>query len=65
MKVLEKIPILTMTKSRISGEIPNFTGISSPYEEPKNPEIIIDTEKFTATEAVELIYKYLKERGCL
>ena len=52
-------------KRAISGQIPNFTGISSPYEEPKNPEIIIDTEKFTATEAVEIIYKFLKERKCL
>lgn len=52
-------------KRAISGEIPNFTGISSPYEEPINPEIIIDTEKLTAIEAVDVIYQYLKKRKCL
>lgn len=33
------------------GKIPNFTGISSPYEEPKNPEIEIDTNNYSIKEA--------------
>lgn len=35
------------------GEIPNFTGISSPYEEPENPEIVVNTEDNTVDEIVE------------
>ncbi len=31
----------------LRGEIQNFTGISDPYEEPLNPEVVVDTEKET------------------
>jgi bifunctional enzyme CysN/CysC len=41
-------------KARL-GEIPNFTGIGSPYEAPERPDIRIDTE----TESVERIVKRL------
>lgn len=43
-------------------EIPNFTGISSPYEEPSNPDIVLDTKVRSVEECVELIMMYLKER---
>lgn len=43
-----------------SGKIQDFTGISAPYEEPKNPEIIIDTEKYSVEESAEIIIKKLK-----
>lgn len=42
-----------------NGEIENFTGISSPYEKPENPEIAIDTEKLSIEESVQCILKYL------
>ena len=42
-----------------SGEIPNFTGISSPYEAPKNPEITIDTTEISIDEAADYIIKKL------
>jgi adenylylsulfate kinase-like enzyme len=38
-----------------NGEIPNFTGISSPYEAPDNPDLTIDTDKFTISEAADQI----------
>jgi adenylylsulfate kinase len=44
------------------GEIKHFTGIDHPYEEPKNPEIIIDTNLFSIEESVELITSYLSEK---
>lgn len=40
-------------------EIKEFTGISAPYEEPINPEIIIDTEKNSIVECIEQIISYL------
>lgn len=43
------------------GEIKNFTGISSPYEEPESPEIIIDTDKETPVEAVKKILNYIED----
>lgn len=37
------------------GEIKNFTGISAPYEEPKNPELIVDTQKLNLEDSVKLV----------
>ncbi len=47
------------------GEIKHFTGISSPYEAPENPELHIDTTKLTPEAAAELIVDKLAERGLL
>lgn len=44
------------------GEIPEFTGISSPYEAPANPDLEIDTESLSSDEAAEKLYEYLIER---
>ena len=38
-----------------SGELPNFTGIDSPYEPPEHPEIRIDTMAMTPEQAAEHI----------
>ncbi|MCE7785513.1 adenylyl-sulfate kinase [Staphylococcus xylosus] len=43
-----------------SGEIQGFTGINAPYEEPQNPEIVIDTEQYSVEDAVTQIIEYLK-----
>ena len=50
-------------KKARNNEIPNFTGISAPYEEPINPEIILDTENQTIEECVEQLQKILTEKG--
>jgi len=44
-----------------AGELSNFTGISSPYENPMNPEIRIDTTTMTAEEAADFIIDYLSK----
>ena len=41
------------------GEIENFTGISAPYEEPENPELIVDTENLSLNESVELVLELI------
>lgn len=43
-------------------EIPSFTGISSPYEEPLNPEIVLNSEKYSIEECVEQLLKELNIR---
>lgn len=43
------------------GEISNFTGIDSPYEEPENPNIIVETDKMTVDECVDKILRYLED----
>jgi len=47
------------------GEIKHFTGISSPYEAPENPELHIDTTKLSPEAAAELIVQQLEARGML
>ena len=46
-----------------AGELPNFTGIDSPYEAPEQPELWIDTTKLSAEEAAEQIVEALQKRG--
>ncbi len=48
-------------KKAIAGEIENFTGISDPYEEPENPEILINTDKLSIEDSVQNIIDYLIE----
>jgi adenylylsulfate kinase len=45
------------------GEIKDFTGINSPYEEPERPEITIRSELLTVEEAVEEILGYLQDKN--
>lgn len=40
-------------------EIPNFTGISAPYEAPENPEFIVDSEKYSIEECADQLIEYL------
>lgn len=47
------------------GEIQNFTGISSPYEAPENPDIYVDTTKMPPQAAADLIISTLESRGLL
>lgn len=48
-------------KKARNGQIPNFTGISSPYEPPVRAEIEVDTSKYTLEEAVGYVLKELRE----
>lgn len=52
-------------KRALAGEIKDFTGISSPYEAPENPELVIDTEQLSVTESAEKLIKYLQEKGII
>jgi sulfate adenylyltransferase len=47
------------------GIIPEFTGISDPYDVPQNPEIRIDTSQFAPAEAAQSIMLYLLKEGYL
>ncbi len=47
------------------GELPNFTGIDSPYEPPETPEIHLDTTALSATQAAERIIAELDKAGVI
>jgi bifunctional enzyme CysN/CysC len=42
-------------KKALEGNIPNFTGLTSPYEVPENPDLVLDTEKWSEEECVEVL----------
>ena len=52
-------------KKAREGKIPEFTGISAPYEEPLNPEIHVHSDKTSVEDEVKQIVKYLEEKGYL
>lgn len=52
-------------KKALNGEIENFTGISHPYEEPENPEILLETDKETVDECVDKVINKLEEFGLI
>jgi adenylylsulfate kinase len=42
-----------------SGQISNFTGLSSPYEDPLNPDLVLDTTRFSVKESVAIVMEFL------
>ena len=50
-----------MYRKALAGEIKNFTGIDDPYEEPENPELILDTDKESIEESVQKVLDRLEE----
>lgn len=61
----EKRDVKGLYKKARNGEISDFTGISSPYEAPKNADIEIDTELNDVSSSVTLIFNYLIKKKCL
>jgi adenylylsulfate kinase len=45
------------------GEIPNFTGVSDPYEPPKDPEVHVKTDQQSPQESALAVIDYLQQRG--
>jgi len=50
-------------KKAIEGTIPNFTGISAPYETPEKPELVINTSKLNLKESADILVKYLVDNN--
>ena len=50
-------------KKARAGEIAEFTGISAPYEEPENAELIVDTSHTSLEDCTAQVLTYLEERG--
>lgn len=52
-------------KKARAGEIKNYIGIDSPYEEPENPELVVDTERLDLEASVRVVMDTLRARGIL
>ncbi|MGE5502066.1 MAG: sulfate adenylyltransferase subunit CysN [Ignavibacteriales bacterium] len=58
----EKRDVKGLYRKARAGELKNFTGVDSPYEEPESPEIRIDTTGLSPVEAAEKIVAWLEEQ---
>ncbi|HMR41878.1 MAG TPA: adenylyl-sulfate kinase [Ignavibacteria bacterium] len=58
----EKRDVKGLYSKARSGVIKDFTGIDSPYEEPENPELIIDTTENSIEESAEIIYRFIEPK---
>ncbi len=73
MEVFVKAPIEVcierdpkgLYKKALAGEIKQFTGIDDPYEEPLDPDLVVETDKETVEESVNKIIQKAKELGYL
>ncbi|VAW80211.1 Adenylylsulfate kinase [hydrothermal vent metagenome] len=73
LEVYCECPITTCEKRDIkghykrahAGEIKNFTGIDSPYEEPENPALKINTDHMSLEDSVELVMDLLRQKDII
>lgn len=63
LEVCEKRDVKGLYERARKNQISNFTGISSPYEPPQDPDLILSTEALTPEECAERILTYIKARG--
>jgi adenylylsulfate kinase len=65
LEVCEERDPKGLYKKARAGEIPDFTGISAPYEAPLSPELTIRTDGATPEECVDQLFEYLESKGYL
>lgn len=63
LDTLVKRDVKGLYEKAIKGEIKAFTGVSDPYEEPLNAEIVIDTDAEGELQSADKIWNYLVEKG--
>ncbi|MEW8616659.1 MAG: adenylyl-sulfate kinase [Candidatus Thiodiazotropha endolucinida] len=65
LAVCETRDVKGLYKKARSGEIPNFTGISAPYDVPDKPEIVIETQDRAVQECIHELIEALEQRGVI
>jgi len=62
LAVCEERDVKGLYKRARAGEIKNYTGISSPYEPPEHPDLVLDTANASVETNVEKVLRFLEER---
>ena len=65
LEICEQRDVKGLYKRARAGEIPEFTGISSPYEEPQDAELILDTGTTSLTDCVQQVLQLLGDRSVI
>lgn len=55
LEVCEQRDVKGLYKKARAGEVKNFTGISSPYEKPTNPDVVIATDQMSVEQSMEVL----------
>jgi len=62
LEMCENRDVKGMYKQARNGELESFTGISSPYEKPTNPQLVLNTEKLNLEQCTDLLEATIQER---
>ena len=65
LETCEARDVKGLYKRARAGEIKNYTGIDSPYEDPIKPELIVDTDQLSLVESVPIVLGLFTERGII
>jgi adenylylsulfate kinase len=65
VEVCESRDVKGLYRKARAGEIPEFTGVSAPYEPPERPELVLDTARQTLEESVRALLAHLEGKGYL
>lgn len=65
LAICEQRDVKGLYRRARAGKIPAFTGISSPYEEPDRPELLVETDACTVDEGVAMVLRLLAARGVI
>lgn len=65
VETCEKRDVKGLYKKARAGEIPNFTGISAPYEAPEKPELVMNTAAQSVDQSVAQLLGFLRDKGYL
>ena len=65
VETCESRDVKGLYKKARAGEIPNFTGISAPYEAPEKPELLVDSAAQSVEESVAQVLGFLQDKGYL
>jgi len=63
LETCEERDVKGLYKKARAGIIKNYTGISSPYENPERAEVVVDTDALTVDEGADLILGYLRDNS--
>ncbi|WP_245590033.1 adenylyl-sulfate kinase [Desulfonatronum lacustre] len=62
LKVCEERDVKGLYKLARQGKIKNYTGISAPYEEPNNPDLVLETDNCSLNECVQQVMEFIAAR---
>ncbi len=65
LEVVIERDVKGLYEKALAGEIPNFTGISDPFEAPQNPDVHLHTDRETVEESARIIIDELERRGLI